>query len=203
MRLKLLTIAGSVMLASAAWAGPVSYYAILSGANENPVNASPGTGLARVSIDTVAHLLDVYVEFSGLLAPNTAAHIHCCAVPPTNASVATTTPTFTGFPGGTTSGTYSHIFDLTDAASYRAGFITSSGGTTSGAEAVLAAGMAAGQTYLNIHTTAFPGGEIRGALAPVPEPATLVLSGAALLSLALAAKKSRARNLRSVARDIK
>ena len=32
------------------------------------------------------------------------------------------------------------------------------------AEAALFAGLRAGQSYLNIHTTTFPGGEIRGVL---------------------------------------
>ena len=46
--------------------------------------------------------------------------------------------------------------------------------------------MASGQTYLNIHTTQFPGGEISGFLeATAPEPSTLLLAGAALASLTL------------------
>lgn len=38
------------------------------------------------------------------------------------------------------------------------------------------AGMLAGNTYLNVHSSAFPGGEIRGqvAVTPVPEPMTLI-----------------------------
>jgi hypothetical protein len=43
--------------------------------------------------------------------------------------------------------------------------VTANGGTTAGAEAALLAGLEAGQAYLNIHTTMFPGGEIRGFLA--------------------------------------
>ena len=39
------------------------------------------------------------------------------------------------------------------------------------AETTLFNGLFAGTEYLNIHTTAFPGGEIRGFLSPVPEPA--------------------------------
>jgi hypothetical protein len=33
----------------------------------------------------------------------------------------------------------------------------------------------AGQTYFNIHTVAFPGGEIRGQITVVPESASLTL----------------------------
>src|SRR5882672_5740757 len=42
------------------------------------------------------------------------------------------------------------------------------------------AGLLAGNTYLNIHTTANPGGEIRGQLR-VPEPASLLLLASGLL----------------------
>jgi hypothetical protein len=40
------------------------------------------------------------------------------------------------------------------------------------AETVLLAGLSAGDTYLNIHSSVVPGGEIRGFLAAVPEPST-------------------------------
>lgn len=194
MKAALTVLLAPLLLASAAQAAPVSYFANLSGLNEFPVNASPGTGFARVEIDTVAHTLLVDVVFSGLLGPNTAAHIHCCTTVPftATAGVATTTPTFTGFPSGTTSGSYNNTFDLTLASSYRAGFITSDGGgTVAGAEAALAAGMAAGKTYLNIHSTVFSGGEIRGFLEPVPEPATMMMAGAALLGLAALRRKKQ------------
>jgi hypothetical protein len=103
--------------------------------------------------------------------------------------VATTTPTFTGFPLGVTSGTYDHLFDLTLASSYNPAFISSTvfnpSGTIAGAEAALVAGIEDGETYLNIHTTNFPGGEIRGFLVAAPEPASLVLLVSALLGFGL------------------
>jgi hypothetical protein len=46
-----------------------------------------------------------------------------------------------------------------------------------GAEAALALGLAEGKAYLNIHTSFAPGGEIRGFLNEVPEPASLALLG--------------------------
>jgi len=137
----------------------------LSSLNENPAHPeSSGTGNAVVTWDTVTNIMTVSVVFSGLTTPNTAAHIHCCVASPGNAGVATTTPTFTGFPSGTTSGTYSHSFDMLNATSYNPAFITSHGGTVASAEAALLAGLQAGQTYLNIHTSMFGGGEIRGFL---------------------------------------
>ena len=187
--LLLLTIAA--LLCSFASAAPITYVAGLSGANENPVNASPATGFALVIIDTTAHTLVIDVVFADLTAPNTAAHIHCCVAPPGNAVVATPTPTFPGFPTGTTSGVYFNTLDLTMDSSFRAGFITSSGGTAAAAEAVLAAGLAAGQAYFNIHTSTYPGGEIRGFLEPVPEPATWLLTAAPLLALGLLRRRAR------------
>jgi hypothetical protein len=161
----------------------LQYDAFLSGPNESPPNASPGTGFAIVDYDNVAHTLLVDVSFSGLLGTTTASHIHAAtAVPGTGtAGVATTTPYFTGFPLGVTSGSYSNVLDLTMASSYNPAYVTANGGTTASAEAALAAAMAAGEAYLNIHTTVVPGGEIRGFLTLVPEP-----SGAALLGLGAA-----------------
>jgi CHRD domain len=140
------------------------FTADLSGANENPAVPSSGTGTATVTWNTATNQMTVDVSFSGLTSGTTASHIHCCAVPPTNAGVATQVPRFTGFPTGVTSGTYTHTFDMTDAASYNPAFVTSNGGTAASAEAVLLAGMLAGQSYLNIHTTNFGSGEIRGVL---------------------------------------
>jgi len=113
----------------------------------------------------------VQVAFSDLLGNTTASHIHAATASPGvgNAGVATTVPTFTGFPLGVTSGTYDHLFDLTLASSYNPPYVTANGGTIASAEAALGAALADGKAYLNIHTTAFPGGEIRGFLQPVPE----------------------------------
>jgi uncharacterized repeat protein (TIGR01451 family) len=144
----------------------------LSGPAESPPNASPGVGSTVVTYDPVTHMLSVDVTFSGLLGTTTASHIHCCtAVPNTStAGVATQVPTFVGFPLGVTSGTYSHTFDLTLLASFNAAFVTANGGTAASAEAALAAGMAANESYLNIHTSQFGGGEIRSFLTPLAAP---------------------------------
>jgi hypothetical protein len=65
-------------------------------------------------------------------------------------------------------------FDLTNAASYNPAFVTAQGGLAN-AEAALIAGMRTGNTYFNIHTVNFGGGEIRGFLV-APEPSTVSLS---------------------------
>ena len=180
----------ALSLAAAGSASAVSlvYTATLSGANENPVNGSLGTGFFTITIDQSLSTMTVDGSFSGLSGTVTAAHIHCCAAPPTNVGVATVTPTFTGFPSGVTSGVYNHTFDLLDAASYNPTFVSGNGGTAATAMSALLAGIAAGQSYFNIHTTSFAGGEIRGYLVfdhAVPEPAVLALVGLALGALAL------------------
>ncbi len=137
----------------------------LSALNENPPHPeSVGTGTALVTWDTGTNQMTVNVVFSGLTTPNTASHIHCCVSAPGTTGVATTVPTFTGFPTGVTSGTYSHTFDMLSLGSYNPSFVASHGGTAASAAAALLTGMLAGESYLNIHTTTFPGGEIRGFL---------------------------------------
>lgn len=178
-------------LAQAASAGIITYEASLAGANENPPTVSAGTGFAIVTIDTVLQTMEVNVTFSGLTTGDTASHIHCCVAVGGNAGVATITPTFTGFPSGVTSGTYDHVFDLTSSGTYNPSFITAQG-SLANAESALLAGLAADQAYLNIHTTTFPGGEIRGFLVATPEPATFVLAGAALAGLAFIKRKRAA-----------
>jgi len=137
-----------------------------------------------VIFDNTALTLRVIVNFAGLTSSTTASHIHCCAAPPATAIVATTTPTFPGFPLGVTSGSYDQTLDLLASATYNPAFVTANGGTIASAEATLVAGLNAGTTYLNVHTSAFPGGEIRGFLTAVPEPGMLLITACALVGLA-------------------
>lgn len=178
----------ALLFGISAHAGTIVYTAILSGPGESPPNASPGTGFAVVTVNDVANTMRVQASFSGLLGTTTASHIHCCTTVPFTgtANVATTTPSFPGFPLGVTSGTFDNTFDMTLSSSYNPAFVTASGGTVALAEAALFAGMAANDTYLNIHTTVVPGGEIRGFLvAATPEPGTFVWAGAVVAALVL------------------
>jgi hypothetical protein len=176
---------------------PITFQAILTGANEVPPVVSPATGLAIVVLDPTAHTIQINTTFSGLTSPDVAAHIHCCLPSPfltgVNVGVATTVPAFVGFPLMVTSGSYSsQVFDLTQALIYNPAFVTLQGGIPQ-AEAALVAGIQNGGTYFNIHTVSNSGGEIRGFLSQVPEPATLYLMGFGLIALAGIIRRRRRR----------
>ncbi len=163
-------LAGAMLLASTA-ANAVSYRATFSGGAENPSNQSDatGTGTLRVIGDSIF----VNITYSGLGSGLADGHIHCCTAPTGNAGVAIG---FSGLPLGTTSGTIRRTLDLTQTGVFRSAFVTGSGPNGSGtidlARQRLFAELDAGNVYFNLHTTNFPGGEIRGNLGVVPEPAT-------------------------------
>jgi len=183
---------GLLALCTAMPAAAITVYTTtLSGAAESPPNASPATGTAKITIDGI--MMRVEASFSGLLGTTTAAHIHCCtAVADTGtAGVATQTPTFSGFPSGVTSGTYDTTFDMSLDSSFNASFVTAHGGTAASAFSFLVAGMDAGQSYFNIHSTLYPGGEIRGFLHAVPEPETYALMLLGLAAVAAVARRRR------------
>jgi len=182
-----LAVTTAVGLAAPAAAHQSVYAAPLLGSSEVPAAATTGTGSATVTIDFDLLTMRVQASFSDLLGTVTASHIHCCVAPGSNVGVASMTPSFAGFPTGVTSGNYDHTFDLSLASSYNAAFITANGGTVGSAFNALTAGLDAGKAYLNVHTSSFGGGEIRGLLAPVPEPASgaLLLAGLGGLGLAL------------------
>ena len=162
-------------------AAPLTYQAILG----PEATGATGSGTARAVIDAMAHTMRVVVNFAGLSGNTTVAHIHA---PTTTAftgtaGVATPTPSFPDFPAAVTSGSYDQTFDMTLTSSYRAGFITFSGGTTASAEAVLFSAMADGKAYFNLHSSTFPGGEIRGFFVPSAVPEIDPATGSSALSL--------------------
>lgn len=173
-------------------AAPVAHAAVTTYAmplGPEAVGAT-GTGSATIKYDNLAHTLDIAASFSGLPGLTTVAHIHCCVATAGTgtAGVAVTPVTLPGFPEDVSFGSYSAVIDLANAANYTGGFL--SGGTAADGEAALIAGIDAGQAYLNIHTSTFRGGEIRGFLAPIPEPESYALMLIGLLAVGAATRRS-------------
>lgn len=191
--LALLLAASLALPTTSASANIIVFSGNLTGTQEVPPNASPGTGLATITIDDVTHSMIVDVAWSGLLSPTTIAHIHCCAGPGATAIPATGVPTFPGFPPGVTSGTFNATFDLDDPGLINPAFVTANGGTIPLAFDAFLTGMLTGNAYFNIHTQQFPAGEIRGQLAPVPEPATWAMMLFGFAAVGLAFRRSRKR----------
>ena len=199
-RFVMFLVLGSAMLVVAPLSQAARFSVGLSGPAEAPPNASPGIGGGFVELDPVAHTLRVSFSFSGLTAPTSATHIHCCVLPNGTAGVATTLPAFTGFPLGTTSGTFDGTFSTLSATTWNPAYIAANGGTPATAETALLNGMRATSAYLNVHTTAFPGGEIRGFLTiqdptnlPTLAQSMLVALVAALLLLGFAMMRKQGR----------
>ena len=178
----------AAMAALPAAAVQTTFVTALTGLAENPSNASTATGSAVVVFDDVLLTMNVSTSFAGLIGgPASAAHLHCCAAPPANIGVAVG---FTGFPAAT-SGTYNNVFNLALGTAFNATFLANNGGNAAGAFAALLSGVKAGQSYVNIHNSTFAGGEIRGFLAPIPEPETYALMLAGLAAVGVAARRRR------------
>ncbi|MET4390475.1 hypothetical protein ABIB73_006257 [Bradyrhizobium sp. F1.4.3] len=123
--------------AAVAFAGPASaekLKAVLDGKSEVPANTSSGTGTADLDYDAATKKLSWKLSYSGLSGPATAAHFHGPAETGKNAGVAVPIP-------GAANSPVEGAATLTDAQ---------------------ASDLLAGKLYVNIHTAANPGGEIRG-----------------------------------------
>ena len=106
---------------------------------DGSATGTPGTGTGKFALNHTETELAYWVEFSGLTAPQTAAHIHSTAE-----GGGIVHPIANGSPS-------SGIWKFTDAPALTAQRVND---------------LKAGLLYVNIHTTAFPAGELRGDLLP-------------------------------------
>lgn len=137
--------AGAMFVSSArpTYAAGAAFKATLNGTSEVPPTTSGGTGTATVTYDAGTKMVTWQGNFSGLSGPATAAHIHGPAEAGKNAGVIVPlsqkdVPFTSPFMGSAT---------LPDDKA-----------------AALEAALTGGQAYVNIHTAANPGGEVRGQL---------------------------------------
>lgn len=121
-----------------ATATSVTFTATLNGASETPPNASAATGSATFTYTVATKILSGTITFSGITTATTVAHIHLGAV-----GVAGN-PVFTIEASGPFTSPITYSTPALTAAQY--------------------ADLLAGNYYVNIHSTAFPNGEIRGQL---------------------------------------
>jgi len=148
--MRLAAIAGVFTVAITANATTYTFNNVINGAQEVGPNSSTASGNASGTYDDVSNMLMINITVTGLTTNTTGAHLH-------EAAFGVNGPVIINF-GGTGLTTYNHsnMYTLTGAQE----------------TAFLASG-----TYVNIHTSTFPGGEVRGQLRPevVPEPATMVV----------------------------
>jgi len=127
-----IAVAGCAMTPMAS--NTVNFVATLSGTAEVPPNGSTGTGTLEASLTKDTSVLRWKISYSGLTGPASAAHFHGPAMAGANAGVVVP---ITGNLASPINGTAT----LTEAQ----------------VEALLA-----GSWYVNVHTAANPGGEVRG-----------------------------------------
>lgn len=193
--LSVLALAAAAAAAAPAFAqSSATYRSIASGPAESPPNASFGTSLTTIEINDSMIMIDA--PFRDLTGATTMAHVHCCTGSPFSGTAGVAVP-FTGFPTGVRAGEYSAAVPLYEESSYDPAFLAANGGTAQGAASALVAGMNANEAYVNIHTSAYPGGEIRGFVvaAPIPEPAEWAMLGAGLAGLLWMGRRRREEDL--------
>lgn len=139
-----LALASLLATASLAHAA-TGFQGTLSGANEVLPVITPGTGLATVILNDAGTDISWSVSYSGLTGTVTASHIHKAPIGTNGGVVIGLNPVV-----GTSSGSFNGTSPVT---------------------ALQVADLMAGLYYVNIHTTTFPGGEVRAQLEGAPTPA--------------------------------
>ncbi|HEX7980532.1 MAG TPA: CHRD domain-containing protein [Gemmatimonadaceae bacterium] len=126
----------------------VTFATTMNGAGENPAKNVPGTGTATIVKSAGTYTFTI--TFTGMTGPLTGAHIHGPAGVGANANIIVPF----SVAGAGTSGTLTGTFSSTNTATISNDSLD-----------VL---MRTGNAYVNLHTAANPGGEIRGQLTQQP-----------------------------------
>lgn len=160
-------VAAAILASGSANAVVVPWTASMDQSQETTFVVSvPGaSGSASGTIDTVSFLLTWDITFSGLSGALTGLHFHGPALPGSNAGVLVNIGNISG--------------------------LTSPNTGSATTDATFVSYLQAGQIYINAHTQANPGGEIRGQVEAVPLPAALPLMGGAIAALGLIARRQR------------
>lgn len=132
----------------------VTFRSTMNGAAEVPANASTGTGTFVATLDTSTNVFSYDVTWSGLSAGVNNGHIHGPALAGVNSG---TTINFNTLPGAQFS-----VGQMTGTAKGSVVLIATTQITATVTGDSLKKLLFAGLTYVNIHTTALTGGEIRG-----------------------------------------
>jgi hypothetical protein len=204
LRLRSLLFVPLALLFTANQASAVAIFeAVLTGAKETTPNNSTATGFATFELNDAMTALSMTVTINGLDVTGTqtadpldnlsAAHIHALAP---GAPLSASGGVVWGFFGTPFNNNNPNEGTVTPFATGVGGVLTGvwnapegNGGTTLTAQL---ANLFGTRLYINFHTPEFPGGEIRGAITPVPEPATMTLLGLGLLGLGRQAMRRRA-----------
>lgn len=170
---KTLLSLGVVMLTTAPAYAATTFTSRLSGLSEIPnANNSAGTGVATAAFFNANNSIRLTGSFQNLTGLSLLGHLHCCSSRTANSAQAIDFSENPGFALGVRSGSFDLTYDLLNATTYTAAFLAASGGTALGARNRLFAGLNNELGYFNIHSTVFRGGELRGQLAGIPEPAS-------------------------------
>jgi hypothetical protein len=153
-----------------------SFVASLDGSQEVPPTITTGAGSATVSLNTSLDTLTVNLGFTGLLAPETGASIDGPAPPGMEAPSSLYTLDVQP-PGGLAGMVTNQVITLTNLGGY----------TVSQQISDLESGL----WYINIQSSLFFEGEIRGQLTSVPEPSSLLLAFVGLVGLVVCRHFSR------------
>lgn len=132
--------------------------------DEVPTLSTPAMGTFRAHIDEKSQVIHYELSYSGLTGDVTQAHIHLGARG-TNGGVMAflcSASPFGSVPMCPPSGTVSGMIMAADVVG------PGSQGVPAGAFDALTAAIRAGAAYVNVHSSAFPGGEVRGQLGEIP-----------------------------------